>query len=121
MEFAAHMAKEVTQHEVGAAPSDLEPERESAVGGERHGNRGFSDATALKVTAQEEPVAFEFAQDDGDSLGGQPGQACDFAARERALALDQGQDQPRIMVAQALLVRAAARAAQFGVVHGSPP
>ena len=50
------MAEEIHQHEVAAAPADLQAEPEGAVGIEREGHRRLADAAALGIAAQKQPV-----------------------------------------------------------------
>jgi hypothetical protein len=121
MELPAHAAPEIRKDEVRAAAADLEPHGEGAFGVEAHGNAGLAHAPALRLSAPDQAFALQLAQDHRHGLRRQARRARQVASRQRAVALERRQDQPLVVVAQALLVRAGAQARMMPDSIACPP
>ena len=100
-------AEEIDQHQLGAAPADLQAEEERAFRVERHRDRGLADLAAYRLVAQQQAFVLQLAHDDGDGLRRQSGQPRDLGLGEAAMAAHQRQRQALIVVAHPALVGAA--------------
>ena len=109
----AHLSGEVQKQQIRAAPPDLQPIGKHAIRGQFHRDRGFADLAALRLSALQKAVAFQFAQDHGDCLRRQSHQSGKVAAGHRAVALKDRQQKPFVVIAQPALVHSARQFSDF--------
>src|SRR5690606_31471088 len=88
------LANKVDEVKVDAAPADLEAEGQRALRVERVGDRGLTDAPALRTAAAQQAVRLELVHDDRNGLRGEAGEARDVRLGQFAPPADQRQDQP---------------------------
>ncbi len=101
------LAGEVDQVEIDAAPADLQPEAQRALGVQRVRHQRLADLAAQRLAAQQQAIGLERIGDDRDGLRRQPGHAGDIGLGQVAVAADQRQHQALVVEAHAGLVGAA--------------
>ena len=102
---SADAADEIHQHQIGAAPADLQAEGIDAIGIDMHRDRRLADTAAHRFPARQQPFLFQHPHDDGDGLRRQPAAARDIGLRQRAVETHQRQHEPFVIGSHPDLVR----------------
>ena len=101
-----HLAGEVDQQPVGAAPADLDADRKSPVRVQRQRHRGLADASSHRLMAQQQIVFFQPGRDQAYGLRSEPGQARQIGLGQAAMGADGLQHHPLIELPHADVVGA---------------
>jgi hypothetical protein len=94
---AAHPAQKIDQRQIRRPPPDLEPQKERAIGRQRHRHRGLADLAAHRLAAQQKAVRLQRAHDDRDGLRRKARHPRDVGFGQRAVLAQQRQHQPFVM------------------------
>jgi len=100
-------AAKIDQHQIAAAPADLEAERIGAVRIERHRNRRLADPAAQRRLALQEPVRLQPVHDRRRRLHRKSRQSRHLDLGQRPEAPHEGEQQPLVVEPDAGLIGAA--------------
>jgi hypothetical protein len=104
MQHGTDTAEKINQHEIGAAPSYFQAEKECTLRIERHGDQRLADATAQRLLARQQFVGFKHAHDDRTRLRRKPGHPGDGGLGKAAMLAQKRKHHALIVIAHATLI-----------------
>jgi hypothetical protein len=118
LQLVPHGPAEVGEEQHGAAPPDLAAEGQHPALGQAHGDGRLADLALDRSASRKKPLALHLAKDDGNRLRRKVCQPRQVTAGHGAMALQKGQQQTLIVVANPTLVHATADGPDDLLSHG---